>query len=275
VDHGARIVNLSVGGPTTSATERRGIGYAIDHGVLVVAAVGNEKESGNPVEYPAALLQPVGSAGVGGAGLAVTASTSDGRHAPFANTGSWVSLAAPGEHVLGAVSSLSSAQLFPRTQVPGATAGLYGFGSGTSFAAPLVAGAAALVWAANPSLTAAQVAEILKQTASGDGTWTPELGFGVIDVAAAVADAQQGAAGVLLSGSKTKSRLRLNWSGPATTYRLMLKTDGRDSGPLLASTARTSAVVSLARGHTYSFRVDALDAAGATTATSAPLTVSG
>jgi subtilisin family serine protease len=275
VDHGARIVNLSVGGPTTSATERRGIQYAVDHGALVVAAVGNEKEDGNPVEYPAALLQPVGSAGVGGAGLAVTASTSDGRHAEFANTGSWVSLAAPGERVLGAVSSLSSPQLFPRTTLPGATAGLYGYGSGTSFAAPLVAGAAALVWAANPSLTAAQVAEILKETASGGGTWTPELGFGVVDVAAAVAAAQRGAAGVLLSGSKTKSRVRLNWSGAAASYRLMLETDGRDSGPLLASTSRTSAVVSLAKGHTYSFRVDALNAVGATTATSAPLIVTG
>jgi subtilisin family serine protease len=190
VDHGARILNLSVGGPRTSTTERRAIRYAIDHGALVVTAVGNEGQSGDPVEYPAALVQPVGSDGVDGAGLAVTASTAAGRHAAFANTGSWVSLAAPGEHVLGALSSASSPQLFPRTTLSGVS-GLYGYGSGTSFAAPLVSGAAALVWAANPSLTARQVAQTLKATASGDGTWTPELGYGVVDAAAAVALAEQ------------------------------------------------------------------------------------
>ena len=194
VDHGARILNLSVGGATTSTTERRAITYAIDHGALVVTAVGNQGQSGNPVEYPAALVQPVGSDGAGGAGLAVTATTADGRHAPFANIGSWVSLAAPGDHVLAALSRASSPLIFPRTTLPGVR-GLYGYGSGTSFAAPLVSGAAALVWAANPSLTAQQVAQTLKATASGNGTWTAELGYGVVNAAAAVAVAQQTARG--------------------------------------------------------------------------------
>jgi serine protease len=156
----------------------------------VIAPVGNDFAAGNPVEYPAALLQPVGSDGAGGSGLAVAASTSDGSRAPFSNTGSTVSLAAPGVSVLGALSSLSSPTLYPRAPIDPAGGGLYGFGSGTSFAAPQVAGAAALVWAADPALTAAQVSLILKETASGGGTWTPELGYGVIDVAAAVAKAE-------------------------------------------------------------------------------------
>jgi subtilisin family serine protease len=274
VDHGARILNLSVGGPTTSATERHAVQYAIDHGALVVAAVGNEHDAGNPVEYPAALLQPAGSNGVGGAGLAVTASTADGRRAAFANTGSWVSLAAPGDHVLGAVSQASSALLYPRTQLAGATAGLYGYGSGTSFAAPQVAGAAALVWAANPSLTAREVAQILKETASGGGRWTPDLGFGVIDVAAAVAEAQAGHTGVLLSGLRLRSRVKLNWSGDAAAYTLTLTTDGHAPRALLATTRQTSTSVDLRHGHTYSFSVTALDAAGSPTAVSPPLTVS-
>ena len=46
-----------------------------------------------------------------------------------------------------------------------------------------MAGAAALVWAANPQLRAAQVASILEQTASGRGSWNAELGYGVLDVA--------------------------------------------------------------------------------------------
>ncbi len=189
VDRGARIINLSLSGTTTSPMERKAIRYAIDHGTLVVAAAGNEYETGNPVEYPAALLQPVGSNGQGGAGLSVVASTRNGTRAEFSNTGSWVSLAAPGEGVLGAVSEQSSPASYPRVALPGVR-GLYGYASGTSFAAPEVAGAAALVWGVNSSLTAQDVAHILKDTASGHGTWTPELGYGVIDVAAAVARAQ-------------------------------------------------------------------------------------
>ena len=188
VDQGARIINLSLGGPATSVTERRAIDYAAEHGVLVVAAAGNEYWDGNPVEYPAALLQPVGSRGVGGRGLAVGASTMAGGRAQFSNVGTYISLLAPGENVFSAVSSASSPLRFPRVTLPGAS-GEYGFASGTSFSAPEVAGAAALVWAANPLLDAQGVAEILKATASNGGTWTPELGWGVLDVGAAVSRA--------------------------------------------------------------------------------------
>jgi subtilisin family serine protease len=190
VDHGARIVNLSLSGVATSAVERSAVRYAVQRGVLLVAAAGNDFRKGNPIEYPAALLQPVGSNGRGGVGLAVAASTRAGTRAAFSSTGSWISLAAPGESVFGAVSASSSPSLYPRTTQPGLT-GLYGFSSGTSFATPQVAAAAALVWGTRPSLTAGQVAQILKDTASGHGVWTPELGFGVIDVAAAVARAAQ------------------------------------------------------------------------------------
>ena len=146
VDHGARIVNLSFGGPRTSAVERSAIRYAIDRGALVVAAAGDDYAA-RP-EYPAAL--------VGSSGLAVAAVTGAGAHATFSNTGRWVSVAAPGER-------------------------------GTSFAAPLVAGAAARVWAANPRLTARGVVKIIEETASGRGAHTDDLGYGVIDACAAVA----------------------------------------------------------------------------------------
>jgi serine protease len=110
VDHGARIVNLSIGGPTTSTTEQRAIGYAVSQGVLLVAAAGNEHQQGNPTEYPAALLQPAGPDATP-VGLAVAASTPDGGHAAFSNTGSYVSVAAPGVDVLGALSASSSPAL--------------------------------------------------------------------------------------------------------------------------------------------------------------------
>jgi subtilisin family serine protease len=60
---------------------------------------------------------------------------------------------------------------------------------GTSFAAPLVSAAAARVWSANPTLTARQVVGLLQETASGHGLRTDALGFGVIDVASAIARA--------------------------------------------------------------------------------------
>jgi subtilisin family serine protease len=184
VRHGARIINLSVAGRTRSPVEESAIQYASDRGSLVVAAAGNDALNGNPPEFPAALLQPVGSNGAGGIGLAVGASDSRGSRAPFSESGSYLSLSAPGVSVLGALSSRASAT----------TPGLDGLASGTSFAAPEVSGAAALVWSADPSLSAKQVADILKQTASGHGSWTPDLGFGVLDVAAAVAQAMRTAA---------------------------------------------------------------------------------
>ncbi len=186
VDHGARILNLSLGGADTSTTERKAIAYAVDHGALVVAAVGNAFEESNPVEYPAALVQPVGSNGRGGTGLAVGASDDTGGRAPFSGTGSHLSLVAPGAQVLSAISSTGRDEGYVEVPVPGSAAGLYAFGSGTSFAAPEVAGAAALVWAASPGLSAQQVAEILKRTASNHGVWNDQTGFGVLDAAAAV-----------------------------------------------------------------------------------------
>jgi subtilisin family serine protease len=138
------------------------------------------------VEYPAALLQPVGSRGRGGIGLAVGATTLDGTRADFSNTGSYLSLAAPGYNVFAAESGDSD---WPRADLPWSSPGYYGWASGTSFAAPEVAGVAALVWAANPALDARSVAWVLEHSATGSG-WSPELGWGSLDAAAAVRLAQ-------------------------------------------------------------------------------------
>src|SRR5207247_10532780 len=75
VDHGANVISMSIGGEGTSALEQRAVQYAAGHNVLMVAAAGNEFEEGNPVEFPAAALQPPGSKGQGGVGLSVGAST--------------------------------------------------------------------------------------------------------------------------------------------------------------------------------------------------------
>jgi subtilisin family serine protease len=102
------------------------------HGAVVVAAAGNSGSS--TPEYPAA-------EGIAGS-LAVGASTSADTLASFSNYGSWVHIAAPGEGIL--------------SSIPG---GEYGVWSGTSMAAPLAAGEAALLRAADPSLTATALAD--------------------------------------------------------------------------------------------------------------------
>jgi subtilisin family serine protease len=240
VDHGARIINLSLGGPSTTTTEKRAIDYAASHGALVVAAAGNEFEDGNPVEYPAALLQPVGSKGVGGRGLSVGASTTGGTRAGFSNTGTYLSLVAPGENVFSAVATTSAPGRFPRVALPGSLAGLYGYASGTSFAAPEVSGAAALVWAANPLLDAAGVAQVLKDSASSQGVWSAELGWGVIDVASAVARAtgaqtQTARASITLTGQVPK---RVASAGRGATIVATL----RSGAPGIAPGARIVAL---------------------------------
>jgi subtilisin family serine protease len=178
VDHGANIVNLSLAGTTTSPVERAAVAYAVRHRVLLVAAAGNDGAAGGTTVYPAAL--------VGRNGLVVGAATATGVRATFSSAGRDVDVLAPGADVLGAIPTAASSRLFERASTPALT-GLYGYGSGTSFAAPEVAGAAALVWAADPRLSPAGVAAVIERTASGRGAWSSESGYGDIDVAAAVA----------------------------------------------------------------------------------------
>jgi subtilisin family serine protease len=274
VDHGARVVNLSIGGKSTSRAERDALDYAATRGVLLVAAAGNEQQAGDPAEYPAALLQPLGSNGQGGAGLSVAASTQDGARAPFSNEGSYISLAAPGDNVFGAVASLSRGRAYPRVPLPGSLAGLYGFASGTSFAAPEVAGAAALVWAANPLLTATQVADLLKQTASGNGSWNRSLGYGVIDVAAAVA-AASGHPSVELNGARDPLGVRLRWRvfGRAASCRVTVSRDGAPARVVYGPTTATGTTLGLTAGHRYTFTVDALDDQGGVAGSSQPFSL--
>ena len=271
VDNGAKVVNLSLGGTKRSLIEARAVDYAKAKDVLLVAAAGNEAMRGNPVEYPAALLQPVGSNGVGGYGLAVGASTITGARAAFSNHGSYISLAAPGEDVFGAISKDSSPKDFPRVTLPGSTKGLYGYSSGTSFSAPQVAGAAALVWAANASLSSRQVTDILKQTASGGGQWNPELGYGVINVAAAVEVAGRTPA-VSLQAIKFQDSAHLSWRGTTgreSAYRVLSLGPKGQEQVLVASTTERSQTFQGAKGVTHAFVVESLDAAGAVIARSA------
>jgi subtilisin family serine protease len=189
---GVRIVNMSLGGPDpTEPHLLDAIHKAAADGILLVAASGNS-ESGGPVSYPAADLQPTD--GGRGYGLSVGAVNVDGQRAYFSNWGEHLSLVAPGAYG-GQCSGLLVA--LPKSSAwddgscyltwMGEGGAHYGNLPGTSFSAPEVSGVAALIWAERPGLTNYQVADIIKQSARRAGTgWTPDLGCGVLDAGAAL-----------------------------------------------------------------------------------------
>jgi hypothetical protein len=118
------------------------------------------------------------------------------------------------------------------------------------------------------------VAEILKRTASGGGQWNPELGFGVINIPAAVAAAAATPA-VALSAIKFNGTALLNWRGSTRRergYRLITR-DGGAERVLVPSTTSLSQKVEDKSGGTHVYFVESLDGAGAVIARSAEVTV--
>ena len=163
VDHGARVLNLSLGGPVDTQVERDAIAYAISRGAVVVVAMGN---NGNNIpSYPAAYPDVV----------AVGAINQTDQRANFSNMGPHIDVVGPGVGVLSTVWDNGFATM-----------------SGTSMATPHVAGVAALVLSCNAGLTGAQVADILRQTARplrdnpADPVPNDQYGYGLVDAQAAV-----------------------------------------------------------------------------------------
>ena len=189
---GVRIVNLSIGGPVPSSPILvDAIDKAASDGMLIVAASGNES---GPVDWPAALPPAQRRRR-----KLRTRGRRDERErqaeSSFSNFGEHLSLVAPGiftgdcSGVLVALppqSRLLSDACY--RQWTGSGGAEYGYVAGTSFASPEVAGVAALVWAARPELKNYHLADIIKASADRDaGTgWTPTMGCGRLDAAAAV-----------------------------------------------------------------------------------------
>src|SRR5207245_9572943 len=146
---GSRVVNLSLAGPQPSTTLQRAVAAAVQGGTLVVAAAGNEYQSGSPAEYPAAFP------GV----LAVGAITADDQHAPYSNVGDYVALVAPAGDGSAVAPTGAITSLYPVAK------GGYAMMAGTSQAAPQAAAAAALVLSVRPTLSGADVSTLLRTTA--------------------------------------------------------------------------------------------------------------
>jgi len=167
----ARVINMSLGGvrdplhadrDTFSALEAAAIRYAVSRGVLVVAAVGNGDQA--PVlpwryaSYPAALPHVLG----------VSALAQNGSSPPFSNRDAvYNDLAAPGEAILSTFPRGLTAQLPACVDQGYSDCGPeeYRDAEGTSFAAPQVSAAAAVLFGARPGLAAEQVAHLLERSA--------------------------------------------------------------------------------------------------------------
>ncbi len=148
-DHGARVINMSLGGTTYSSTLQSAVDYAWSKGVVVVAAAGNNSSSAG--FYPAALNNVV----------AVSATESNDTLSSFSNYGSWIAVSAPGNYIYTTVNG-----------------GGYGNWQGTSFASPQVAALAALLFAKNPSLSNQQVVDLIKNNADDLGAAGFDTSFG-------------------------------------------------------------------------------------------------
>ena len=212
VDSGVKVINLSLGGATESTSLTAAIQYAVDRNVLVVAAAGNGAADSTP-KWPAA----------SDLALAVTAIDRNNGVTSFDQRGEYIDLAAPGSSILSTASND------------------YRIQSGTSMAAAFVTGAAALLFAAQPSITAAQVRDVLQRTATDIGALGRDttFGFGVVNLVAAFAELDvlfpkiitatlttEGRVGALAVGTASTSSAtttsqwyRCNAPGEATTSR--------------------------------------------------------
>ena len=156
-DHGARIINLSLGtnntfGGMTTEIELA-VNYAWNKGALIVAAAGNSGTAS--LDYPAALPNVV----------SVAAVDQSGTRAGFSNYGPGLSISAPGVQILTLSANNDVHYL-----------------SGTSLATPFVAGVAALLLSVEPTLTNVELWNILNETAAPKGSrYNTNYGWGILN----------------------------------------------------------------------------------------------
>lgn len=162
-DHGAKVISMSLGGPTPSPVVSDAVKHALEKDVLVVAAAGNSGPQAGP-SYPA------GEAGV----MAVAATDSNDKRASFSQVGKHISVSAPGVNIFAGFPTYAS-------QMPGKD---YGAISGTSMATPMVAALGALVRSKYPQLKQDQVKALIEQTSDDINTpgFDIQTGFGRINV---------------------------------------------------------------------------------------------
>lgn len=162
---GPAVINLSFGTVHADVALQNEIYSVFRRGSIVVAASGNSREEGNPINFPANLSHV----------LTVAASDRADRAASFSSSSSGVDLAAPGVEIEAAVPLAFNANGYEQLD-------------GTSFSAPIVSGATAWVWTARPELKNTQVFDVMRWSARDVGVpgFDEDTGFGILDIPAAL-----------------------------------------------------------------------------------------
>lgn len=170
VDHGAQIINMSLGNYADAEFLHDALQYAYDRGVVLVAASGNDNT--DRPGYPAAYPEVIG----------VSATDPYTMRAEYSNYGDYIDVAAPG-------TSIPSA--YPGSQ--------YAALSGTSMASPHVAALASLILSVCPDITNAEIADIMRETANDLGSpgKDPYFGYGQINMQRALHAALGHGAGLM------------------------------------------------------------------------------
>lgn len=161
INNKMKVINMSLGGSASSSILQQYCDLAYNSGILVVAAAGNSGNAagtGDNVGYPARYSSVI----------AVAATDSNNKRGSFSSTGSTVELSAPGVSIYSTVPNNS-----------------YATYNGTSMASPHVAGVAALVWGAKPTLTNVQLRQLLRDTAVNLGT-ASHYGYGLVQAMNAI-----------------------------------------------------------------------------------------
>lgn len=191
-DNGATIVNLSFVGKNRSDALDRRIAALAAEGILVVAAGGNEDKNGrgNLDTFPA---YPICSGDRGAFVLGVAATNERDEKATFSSYGSCVDLAAPGSRIAGTVfhdPGHTMIAVADRVTATTFSEPYGGFFAGTSYAAPIAAGAASLIRGLLPSVKPQEIIELLRSTADPVVGLPPAqvgmLGAGRVNLAGAV-----------------------------------------------------------------------------------------
>jgi predicted outer membrane repeat protein len=173
---GAKIYNASWG---SSPLLSSGVRELLDNGALIFTAAGND-DSETEISYLCGYPDGTGSET---RVLAVAATQQNDGRASFSNYGEWVDLSAPGAGIYTTAYNAATGE------------STYGTTQGTSFSSPLAAGAAALLWSANPSFTADQISQLLRDSCDNIDDVNPgyegKLGAGRINLTNALGDNEQ------------------------------------------------------------------------------------